>query len=162
MHAGQTVAAAAFAMTTAMQSALTPAYAAPEVIKQEAHAKAGEKADVFGFGVCLFVAVFGELPQRDAVTHCLSASTKSKLCSDARSAAQELLQKLLADDPTDRPSADQALLHRYFSDTHEVSLKVDCTHDKHTHTVCTALSLSQNHNMRRWLSSTLDLSSTSR
>jgi serine/threonine protein kinase len=125
MHAGQTVAAATSAVTTAIQSALTPAYAAPEVIKQEAHANIGEKADVFGYGVCLWMATFGKLPERDPTSsHCLAASSKAKL-KDGSSSVHDLLQQLLSDDPSARPSADQALLYRYFSDTHEVSLKVD-------------------------------------
>jgi len=124
MHAGQTVAVGPSAMTTAAQSSLTPAYAAPEVIRQDAHhAKGGEKADVFGFGVCLWVATYGNLPERDTSTHCISASSKAKLLAGGGN-VHGLLQKVLSDEPSDRPSADQALLHRYFSDTHEVSLKV--------------------------------------
>jgi serine/threonine protein kinase len=123
MHAGQTLAVVAAAVTTAVQSALTPEFAAPEIIKQEAHPKGGEKADIFGYGVCLWVATFGKLPQRDPISQCLSVSSKAML-RNGGSNVHSLLQQLLADNPSERPSADQALLCRYFSDTHEVSLKV--------------------------------------
>ena len=119
MHESQTLAAIPTAVTTAVQSSLTPAYAAPEVLLQK---PSGPQADIFAVGVCLWQATFGDMPNRDVATFGLTAESKRRIATP--SPVDNLLRVLLADDKDDRPSAMDSLLSPYFADTHEVSRKV--------------------------------------
>jgi serine/threonine protein kinase len=125
MHESQTAAAIPNAVTTAVQSSLTAAYAAPEVLLRK---PSGPEADIFAVGVCLWQATFGDMPKRDVATFGLT--TESKQCIATPNPVNNLLRVLLADDVKDRPSAMDALLFPYFADTHEVSRQVKKNNDK--------------------------------
>ena len=74
---------------------------------------------MFAFGIYLWQATFGDMPQRDTVTAHITAASKE--CVAMRSPLNDLLRELLKGDAEDRPSAMESLLRPYFADTHEVS-----------------------------------------
>lgn len=95
----------------------TPAYCSPEVVSRSQY---GKPVDIFGCGVLLYVALSGALPFRGdnaeevfknivAGRYSFPAARWSLVSEDAR----RLVAQMLSVRPGDRPSANEALEHRW-------------------------------------------------
>lgn len=97
----------------------TPAYCSPEVVTRSHY---GKPVDLFGCGVLLFVALSGALPFRgDTPDKVFSNIAKGNISfPKARWAliskeARDFVQQLLSHRADDRPTASQALQHKWLS-----------------------------------------------
>jgi serine/threonine protein kinase len=106
----------------------TISYCAPEVLKKDAtgrYANFTTKSDIFSLGMILYFMCFGRLPYQSAnsaheeledidllrseITHWKGFQTEKRERPDLPSKLYQLLQRLLAVNPQDRPSANEVL-----------------------------------------------------
>jgi serine/threonine protein kinase len=110
----------------------TSAYAAPEVLS--AHCNVDDKADVWALGVIMYILLVGRHPfparlrsrkdqccegeegedEEGSDPHRITPNFKAKEMRHVSPAAKDLLRRMLAHDPRDRPSAVEALQHVWF------------------------------------------------
>jgi serine/threonine protein kinase len=116
MQTGQTMTAG-----TQGGAGATPLFAAPEVLRafqQDQPLPNSRSSDVFSAGLVLFEAMYGEPPPK-ARTEPPFAMPALPCTSNQHLA--DLLGKLLAADPQQRPTAEEALLHPFFADARGIS-----------------------------------------
>ncbi|XP_077188486.1 inactive serine/threonine-protein kinase PLK5-like isoform X2 [Paroedura picta] len=93
----------------------TPNYLAPEVIAKKGHSF---KSDVWALGCIMYTALTGcspfEITHKQEMYQCIREG-RYPLPSHLSPSARELIRKLLAPKPTDRPSLEEALNHVFFS-----------------------------------------------
>jgi len=122
-HADVKIADFGFAAENASANALqdrcgTPMYVAPEILTRQPH---GKPADMWSFGVILFLLLSGEAPFKDAIVQRLYAKIKagrlvfgpSWRCVSA--GAADLVRSLLTTDQRARATVEQALAHGWFT-----------------------------------------------
>merc|ERR1712232_141279 len=89
---------------------------APEIIEHRAH---GTAADVWAFGVCLFVLLFDRFPFRSETPGKLladiTANTHRPTTARAASGISELFDQLFATDPAERPTTAQLMKTCWFA-----------------------------------------------
>jgi serine/threonine protein kinase len=100
--------------TRALPLLASPAYAAPELIRGVAM---GTTADVYALGILLWELIFGAVPFRGPTLRVLDAHLnrplpERELPFDAPASFAELLRRMLAKDPRERPSDAGAVLEQ--------------------------------------------------
>lgn len=97
----------------------TVGYMAPEVIRYE---EATFRSDIFSAGVVIYLLFSGEHPFGEEhtaeftkyQTACVEADVQSGLFESASVAFRRLLEQVLQKDPTERPTAEEALQDEWF------------------------------------------------
>jgi len=95
----------------------TPGYMAPEMVHFEGYSK---KADVFSMGVILYILLCGFPPFGDDDFEWQFLSPEWDGIS---AGAKDLVKKMLAIKPTDRPDIDQCLQHEWLRTTDDRNMK---------------------------------------
>ncbi|PJF17087.1 Protein Smok3c [Paramicrosporidium saccamoebae] len=107
----------------------TPAFQAPEIAKNiTGDPYDGHKADVWSAGVILYQIVTGELPFTGGSVYLLIKSIDNdpvRIPSLSDKRLRDLLTKLLAKEPENRPTAEEALQHPWFTEETETG-EVGC------------------------------------
>jgi serine/threonine protein kinase len=97
----------------------TPAYQAPEIVSNvTGESFDGAKADIWSVGIILFQLLFGRLPFQGANVYLTMKAIDEetvKIPSLSDRDLYDLLSKLLLKDPVKRLSADEALMHPWFT-----------------------------------------------
>ncbi|CAD8103069.1 unnamed protein product [Paramecium sonneborni] len=93
----------------------TPGYVAPEVLKKQPY---NQKVDIYGIGIILYTLLTGKNPFYSIIKDEIlelnmigNVNTDKLNCSDL---GKDLLRQLLQVSPNRRPTAQQALRHKYF------------------------------------------------
>ena len=101
----------------------SPGYIAPEILRQE---EFSSKADVFSVGVIMHILLLGKIPFKRSENGLITRSLKDLVAPPQKLSKQcvELLMMLLNPDPKKRPSASEALEHKWFYKQRSFSSKV--------------------------------------
>lgn len=102
--------------TRASETMIGPIYSLPPEVNGKDY---DNKIDIFSFGIACFrtiipVAAFNRLEQASDFDKYFSALQKYAERSKTHGIFADLLQSMLSPEPTERPSASQALLHPFF------------------------------------------------
>ena len=98
----------------------TPAYIAPEILKEEGYQ--GFKADIWSAGVVFYAMLFGTVPFKASnmkELHKMIIKGKYNLKEEISDEAKHLMRSMLETDPTKRISISKILSHPWFNDMDE-------------------------------------------
>ncbi|KAJ3312290.1 calcium calmodulin-dependent protein kinase type 1G, partial [Blyttiomyces sp. JEL0837] len=104
----------------------TPAYIAPEVLRQSGH---GKPVDVWGMGVITYVLLCGYTPFYGESQHELFEAIihgeyefEEEFWSQVSEDAKDFIRKMLTLDPRERPTAEEVLKHKWLETTANADL----------------------------------------